>query len=172
MGMNPCIKNKKGGRIMAINECGEIVREKMEQEALETKNCNIRQMSRMERFEYLHEQVSKLKQELREANTEKSVNMALDKMADLMDGLSKDNQVSDIKGYIADIIGTIQAVKMHDVTRSSLDDLIQKLLERVKEIIAEERKKESALRLKTLFLELAEHSYEIAQVIDINKIFS
>lgn len=61
---------------------------------------------------------------------------------------------------------------MHDVTRSSLDDLIQKLLERVKEIMAEERKKESALRLKTLFLELAEHSYEIDQVIDINKIFS
>lgn len=177
MGMNPCIKNKKGGRIMAINECGEIVRdgEKMEQEALGAKNCNIRQMTRMERLEHLREQVSKLRQELRDAYTENSVDKVLNELDDEMDGFYKSSQVfDDVKGYIADILGLIKAVRVHDVTRSALDDLIQKLLERVNEIIAEEekRKKESAVRLKALFLELAEHSDQIVELIDINKIFS
>lgn len=176
MGMNPCIKNKKGGHIMAINECGEIVRdgEKMEQEALGAKNCNIRQMTRMERLEHLREQVSKLRQELRDAYTENSVDKVLNELDDEMDGFYKSSQVfDDVKGYIADILGLIKAVRVHDVTRSALDDLIQKLLERVNEIIAEEekRKKESAVRLKTLFLELAEHSDQIVELIDINKIF-
>lgn len=158
---------------MAINEYGEIVREEntMTQEALGAKNCGLRMMTRKERFEYLVKEVSEVKQELRTANTEESVNTALDKLSTLMDRLSKDSQVTDVKGWVADISGTIRGVKLHDVTRSALDDMLEKLLKMAMEIIAEESKKENANKLKALFLELAEHSDEIAEIIDINKIF-
>ena len=39
------------------------------------------------------------------------------------------------------------------------------------EIIAEEKKKENSGKLRNLFLELAEHVEQIAEIIDINKIF-
>ena len=164
---------QKGVTTMAINEYGEIVREEntMTQEALGTKNCGFRMMTRKERFEYLVKEVSEVKQELRTANTEESVNTALDKLSTLMDRLSKDSQVTDVKGLVADISGTIRGVKLHDVTRSALDDMLEKLLKMAMEIIAEESKKENANKLKALFLELAEHSDEIAEIIDINKIF-
>lgn len=150
---------------MAINEYGEIVREE------NTKNCGLRMMTRKERFVYLVKEVSEVKQELRTANTEESVNTALDKLSTLMDRLSKDSQVTDVKGCVADISGTIRGVKLHDITRSALDDMLEKLLKMAMEIIAEESKKENANKLKALFLELAEHSDEIAEIIDINKIF-
>ena len=79
--------------------------------------------------------------------------------------------MTDVKGWVADISGTIRGVKLHDVTRSALDDMLEKLLKRAMEIITEESKKENANKLKTLFLELAEHSNEIAEIVDINKIF-
>ncbi len=150
---------QKGVTTMAINEYGEIVREKNTM------------MTRKERFEYLVKEVSEVKQELRTANTEESVNTALDKLSTLMDRLSKDSQVTDVKGLVADISGTIRGVKLHDVTRSALDDILEKLLKRAMEIIAEESKKENANKLKALFLELAEHSDEIDEIIDINKVF-
>lgn len=156
---------QKGVTTMAINEYGEIVREE------NTKNCGLRMMTRKERFEYLVKEVSKVKQELRTANTEESVNTALDKLSTLMDRLSKDSQVTDVKGWVADISGTIRGVKLHDITRSALDDMLEKLLKMAMEIIAEEIKKENANKIKALFLELAEHSDEIAEIIDINKIF-
>ena len=127
--------------------------------------------TRKERFEYLVKEVSEVKQELRTANTEESVNTALDKLSTLMERLFKDSQVADVKGWVADISDTIRGVKLHDVTRSALDDMLEKLLERAREIIAEESKKENASKLKALFMELAEHSDEIAELIDINKIF-
>ena len=156
---------QKGVTTMAINEYGEIVREE------NTKNCGLRMMTRKERFEYLVKKVSEVKQELRTANTEESVNTALDKLSTLMDRLSKDSQVTDVNGWVADISGTIRGVKLHDITRSALDDMLEKLLKMAMEIIAEESKKENANKLKALFLELAEHSDEIAEFIDINKIF-
>lgn len=164
---------QKGVTTMAINEYGEIVREEntMTQEALGATNCGLRMMTRKERFEYLVKEVSEVKQELRTANTEESVNTALDKLSTLMDRLSKDSQVTDVKGWVEDISGTIRGVKLHDVTRSALDDMLEKLLKMAMEIIAEESKKENANKLKALFLELAEHSDEIAEIIDINKIF-
>lgn len=161
---------------MAMNGCGEIVREEgqeMKQECLGAKdrNCGLKMMSRKERYEYLLKQVSEVKEELRTANTEESVNTALNKLADLMDKLMHDSQVADVEGWVADIAGTIRGVKLHDITRSILDKLLKDFLERVAEIIAEEKQKENASKLKVLFLELAEHSEEIAKIIDINKIF-
>ena len=119
----------------------------MTQEALGAKNCGFRMMTRKERFEYLVKEVSEVKQELRTANTEESVNTALDKLSTLMDRLSKDSQVTDVKGRVADISGTIRGVKLHDVTRSALDDMLEKLLKMAMEIIAEESKKENANKL-------------------------
>ena len=163
---------QKGVTTMAINEYGKIVKEEntMTQEALGAKNCGLRMMTRKERFEYLVKEVSKVKQELR-ANTEESVNTALDKLSTLMDRLSKDSQVTDVIVWIALISGTIRGVKLHDVTRSALDDMLEKLLKKAMEIIAEETMKENANKLKALSLKLAEHSDEIAEIIDINKIF-
>ena len=143
----------------------------MKQEALETKNCSLRIMTNKERFEYLVKEVSEIKQQLCTANTEESVNTALDKLSTLMDKLSKDSQVADIKGCVENISGMIHGVKLHDITRSTLDDMLEKMLERARKIIAEESKKENANKLKTLFMELAEHSDEIAEIIDIEKIF-
>lgn len=154
---------------MAINEYGEIVWEEntMTQEALGTKNCGLRMMTRKERFEYLVKEVSEVKQELRTANTEESVNTALDKLSTLMDRLSKDSQVTDVKGWVADISGTIRGVKLHDVTRSALDDMLEKLLKRAMEIIVEENANKLKVKLKALFLELSEHSDEIAEIAEI-----
>lgn len=158
---------------MAINQYGEIVREvgkEIKQKCLENQICDFKN-TRKERFEYLLKQVGELQQELRTANTEVSVNATLNKLADIIGELSKDSQFEDIKGGISDIAGTICGVKLHDITRSVLDDMLKKLLERAKEIIEEEKKKENAGKIKKLFLEFAEHSNEIAQVIDINEIF-
>lgn len=179
MGQESIQKIGKVDITMAINEYGEIVREErqerqeMKQECLGANNCScgLKMMSRKECYEYLIKQVSEVKQELRTVNTEESVNTVLDKLADLMNRMSKDSQVADVKGWIADIAGTIRDVKLHDITRSALDEMLQKLLDVSGNIIAEEKKKENAGKLKALFLELAEHSDEIAQVIDINKIF-
>ena len=158
---------------MAINEYGKIVREEntMPQEALGAKNCVLRIMTRKERFEHLVKEVSEVKHELRTANTEESVKAALDKLSTLMDMLYKDIQVVDVKGWVMDISGTIDGAKLHDVTRSALDEMLKKLLERAREIIAEESKKENAKKLKALFMELARHSDELTEIIDINKIF-
>lgn len=157
---------------MAMNECGEIVREEgqeMKQECLGS--CTLKMMSRKERYEYLFKQISELKEELRTANTEESVNTALDKLTDLMDKLMHDSQVADVNIWFSDITEILNSVKLHDITRTIFDHLLRDFLSRLEEIIAEEKQKENAGKLKTLFLELAEHSEEIAKIIDINKIF-
>lgn len=160
---------------MAINEYGEIVREdkEMKQECLGSNNgnCGLKMMSRKERYEYLVKQVSELKEKVRTANTEESVNTALDELAELMDKLMKDTQLADVKVHTADIAGVIRGVKLHDITRSVLDEMLQKLLDKAAEIITEEKKKENVGKLKALFLECAEHSEEIAKIINIEKIF-
>lgn len=158
---------------MAINEYDEFVGEKMKREAFGAKTCNIRMMTRKERFENLVKEISEVKHELRTANTKESVNNALDKLSTIMNELSKDSQVADVKGMVADISGMICGAKLHDITRTVLDGMLEKLLERARKIIAEESKKENAKKLKALFMELAEHSDEIAEIIDIdsNKIF-
>lgn len=133
--------------------------------------CELCKYTRKERFERFLKDVTDIKNKLRTANTEESVNNALDELATFMDHSSKDSDLADIKGFILDIAGTITGVRLHDVTRSALDDLLEKMLNRVNEILAEEKKKENASKLKTLFTELAEHADEIAGIIDIEKIF-
>lgn len=140
----------------------------MKQEALGSK---VVIWTRKKRFEQLVNDVSALEQELRTANTEESVNVALDKLEVLMNELFKNAQLEDIRGGLADISGTISGVKMHDITRTVLDEMLQKLIEKAKKIIAEETEMEKAEKLNALFMELAQHSDEISKLIDINKIF-
>lgn len=156
---------------MAMNEYGEIVRQEgkgMKQQEL---GSGIRKLTQKERYAYLVKQVSDVKHELRTANTEETVNGALNRLEDLIDTLSYDRQLAALKGWVADLSGTIRGVKLHDITRSKLVEMLEELLKRANEIIAEEAKKENVNKLKALFLELAEHAEEIANVIDIDKIF-
>ncbi len=131
----------------------------------------LRALTRGERFGVLVRRVSEAQKELRTANTEDDVNNALDTISTIMYEEYRDWQVSDVKGVVEDIAGTICSVKMHDTTRSDLDDLLEKLLDRAREIIEEERKKEMAKKLEILFLKLAESADDIAKIIDIKEIF-
>ena len=115
-------------------------------------------------------QIRDIKQDLSTSNTEESVNNALNRLSELMDNLVNDIQLTDIKGILADIQGSTRSAKLHDITRSKMIDMLQKLLEKAGEIIMEEKQKELARKLQTLFSELAEHSEEISKIIDIEKI--
>lgn len=134
-------------------------------------NYNPALLNRRQIYEYIIKQVSKVKQELRTANVEESVNTALNKLANLMDELSKDSQIAELKDLTIDISATIRGVKLHDITRASLDEMLQKLLNVSESIVLEEKKKENAGKLKALLLEMAAHSEEIANVIDLDQIF-
>ena len=144
-----------------------MLREEKKQDAL----GHVCKLSRKGRYERFVKDVCEIKQKLHVANTEEAVGNALKKLSQRMEWDSKDSQLSEVKGAIADIHGTINAVKLYDFTRSQLDDMLEKLLESAREIISEETKKENAGKLKTLFLQLAEHSDEISEVIDVTKIF-
>ena len=151
--------------------------------------CEKRLMSRVKPFEYLHKQVSEVWQELCMEDTV-YVYTILDKLADLMDESSEDINLSIVKWFISDITEQISYVRKDITEVATLKEPIELLLKRTEEIIEQEReiieqerriaeetpkeerrKKEAALRLKAWLLELAEHSDEIAQVIDVNKIF-
>lgn len=146
---------------MAMNKSGEITREAKQKLKDESTSSRIR-------FEKLFEQLKAAKQRLCLANTQKDVTSALDDLSNLMDKLSNQDVIS---GLIADISGTMRGIRLGDATRTELAQLLQKLLEALKEVIAEEKKKENASKLKAFFLELAEHSDEIAQIINSDNIF-
>lgn len=150
-----------------INTHKEVGNHMNNKEALEANACNLCILTRKEQFQYLVKDVSQVNQELRTSTTEESVNNTLNKLSNLMDRLSNDSQVADVKSLVMDISGTIRGVKLHDITRSALVDMLDKLLERAMEIIAEENKKENVNKLKLLLMELAKNSDKIAEIIDI-----
>ena len=131
-------------------------------------NSILKISTKKERFETVTAEISVVRNALRTANTEEAVTSALDNLATLVYRISREEEV---KGLALDIAGMIHAVKMHDAIRSSLDDILEKLLERVKDIIMEEQKQENVSKLKTLFLELAENAEALAEIVDIGKIF-
>ena len=135
------------------------------------KNSGIRIMTRKERYEYLVREVGTVQHELRTANTEETINKALEKLSKLADGMCRDIQLADVNDWFTDIQGTICAVKLHDCTRSTLDELLNLFLEGVRKIITEENKKENEKKLKLLFEMMAENADKIAEMIDTTKIF-
>lgn len=119
------------------NSVEKIVRvEGKETEEFKEKHYGSGQITRRERLAYLCKQLNEARNEFHTANTEKSVNMALDRMTGIIKELASDSQVFEV-GHIGGIMCGIRNLKLYNVTRSSLDDLIQNLLERVKEIIEE-----------------------------------
>ena len=77
----------------------------------------------------------------------------------------------DIIEWVQEVQKVINAVQMRDKTRSELVSLLDELLAKVNGIVDEENQKELSNKLKTLFNQLAEHSDEIAKIIDLSEIF-
>lgn len=77
----------------------------------------------------------------------------------------------DIIEWVQEVQKVINAVQMRDKTRSELVSLLDELLAKVNGIFDEENQKELSNKLKALFNQLAEHSDEIAKIIDLSEIF-
>ena len=132
-----------------INKCREIIREEN----------GIMLGNRRDWYEELIKNVGSLKNDLQTYNTEESINETIKKLSEMIDNMHEEK----INGIVADITGVIQGVKMHDITRTALVDMLQKLVEKLEKIVEEEKEKEKADNLRKLFLKLAEHSEEISQ---------
>jgi len=77
----------------------------------------------------------------------------------------------DIIEWVQEVQKVINAVQMRDKTRSELVSLLDELLAKANGIVDEENHKELSNKLKALFNQLAEHSDEIAKIIDLSEIF-
>ena len=148
------------------NEYGENLKGK----CTEMEACGIREMSRKERYQLFKKEVEDAKQNLRTANVPVSVNEALEQLNKLMENAVKDMQLEEVRGWTADIAGSIIAVKLHDYTRSELGVMLKKMLDCVEEIIAEETKKERVEMLRRFFISCAENAEAIAEIVDIDSI--
>lgn len=126
-------------------------------------------LSRKERYELFREKVTELRERLHTPNTEASVKEAIRDLENFMRCSSRNRDLSDISSFIFDVIGTIEGVKLHDVTRSSLDDLLSKVLEAVNAIIEKESRNEKARKLRELLTDIAQHAEELADILDIDK---
>ena len=77
----------------------------------------------------------------------------------------------DIIDWVQEVQKVINDVQMRDKTRSELVSLLDELLAKANGIVDEEKQKELSNKLKALFNQLAEHSDEIAKIIDLSEIF-
>ncbi len=77
----------------------------------------------------------------------------------------------DIIEWVQEVQKVINAVQMRDKNRSELVSLLDELLAKANGIVDEEKQKELSNKLKALFNQLAEHSDEIAKIIDLSEIF-
>lgn len=124
---------------------------------------------RKELYEEFAKEVKDCRKALMSAKTEDAVENELNKIKELMEKNSKNHQLNDVEGWTLDIAGSVNAVKMRDSTRSSINTMLQELLEAIEEILQEENKKEEekARKLRNLFLRLAENAELIAKLVDI-----
>lgn len=142
----------------------------MEEKNIEVKKVSYLDMAKKERLEYLVETISQATKEFQSAQTEETTNKALEKLATEINFFSSQPCFNEIK--FDDLAGTVRSTQLHNVTRNNLCEFIEKFLQNIRGLIAEEeRKKEQAKTLKKLFLQLAEHAEELVGFIDITKIF-
>lgn len=130
---------------------------------------------RKARYEYVIEQVDYAKTELMKATGEREVDYMLEKLETLMTKEFSSDPVLDgeMNHFVADIVGTISAVKLHDYTRTDLCEMLQHFLNLAKKKLIEEetaRTEQSHTEkpnpLRKLFLLLADLADEIDIDID------
>ena len=124
-------------------------------------------MSRKERYKQLISEITDAKN----TTTEKDVYKALKELAVRFKMYDNYDLFLDIIEWVQEVQKVINAVQMRDKTRSELVSLLDELLAKANGIVDEENKKELSNKLKTLFNQLAEHSDEIAKIIDLSEIF-
>lgn len=128
-------------------------------------------MSRKKRYKQLISEITNAKNALCAAGTEKDVYKALKDLAVLFKMYDNYDLFLDIIEWVQEVQKVINAVQMRDKTRSELVSLLDELLAKANGIVDEENQKELSNKLKTLFNQLAEHSDEIAKIIDLSEIF-
>lgn len=127
-------------------------------------------LTRKERFQCFRKEVSEIAEQLRTADGQETIEENIDCLETIMQKYVNDGQVNDIRNWIDDVNGTIRAVRMHDHTRSELIKMMEQMLERVDEILADETAKENAEKVRQFFLQCAANAEKIAELVDINKI--
>lgn len=122
---------------------------------------------RRARYKFVIEQVDYAKTELMEATSEREVDYMLEKLETLMTKEFSSDPVLDdgMKHFVADIVGTISAVKLHDYTRADLCEMLQHFLNLAEKKLSEEENActaESRIEkpnpLQKIFLFLAKHA--------------
>ncbi len=134
------------------------------------KNCNIREMTRKECYEYFRDEAESVKKELMEADTAEAVETAVDEISELMEKTAKVIQLEAVGNWTSVIRKNVNAVKKHDCTRTELVSLLEEMLEHVESLISEEMSRERIDKLRAFFLECAENAEAIAELVDLNKI--
>ncbi len=133
-------------------------------------NCNIRETTRIECYEYFCEEVTAVKTRLRVAETAEEVDTAVKKISELMENTAKVIQLEAVGNWTSVIRKNVNAVKKHDCTRTELVSLLEEMLKHVESLISEEMSRERIDKLRAFFLECAENAEAIAELVDLNKI--
>ena len=133
---------------------------------------NVTAFSRKERYELFMSELNKLSKGVRTANTMGEVISAINSLSGFMEDELKDLQLREIHGFIRDVLGTVQTLRMRDCTRSDLVEVLERLRDRVEEILAEETEKERVETLRRFFLWASENTEAFAKIPGISQFFS
>ena len=126
-----------------------------------------RVISKREAYSNLTKAVNELQHKIRFATPEDTRN-ALEELAALMNRFSSATQVSEIKGILMDIQGTIYGVLSYDTPRSSVTDLLDVLMAKIGNILIEEERKKKIAKVQALLRKLADNTEALVEAGIIN----
>jgi len=103
---------------------------------------------------------------LRNSRTTEDIEDALDKIDIFLQKVITEEQLIDIRGTARNIGENIKKCRLHDLTRRDLSNMIDLLIDKVRKIILDERKKKTSYKLKLLLLNLEKHADMLSECID------
>ena len=120
-------------------------------------SCGLRMLTMKEVLQNILKDAHQAHNVLEHTNSHDDIRIVLDKIH----GYQVDSRVSqNIKSIIADIRGSVHAMRLHDITRSQMCDMLHKLIAILEEAIAQEEHNEEVEAVRTSFLFMAEHAEE------------
>lgn len=120
---------------------------------------------------YNQHRISALKNAIHDAPNEETLNTLLTDLSNLLTSLDKDEHLANVQHFLADLIGTVESVKMHDYTRANLEQMLDEFVNSMSEEIAHAEENKNVEKLRALFENLANHAEEISKFINIEEIY-
>lgn len=125
----------------------------------------LRKFSLRERYEEFLTNSVRLKQQLVEANSEKQLQEVLEELETFLKQVRQGVNLTQLYGWVGDLRGEIYSLRMGDSTRSELAELMEKMNQRIRQLIDEEMKKDRIKRIRNFLNECANHADEIVEIL-------